>query len=145
MSKRLAMEAQLLAEYFPRFHIQSPGDPVQCGVVGMHRTNTGNEYALWIPLGNFPNEAPRMYVVSPKNLRHRSGQLLSSLGTSSAMHLLGPNEHGHPQICHYNGQYWHPKVTLHKIVMKGRLWLEAYENHLVSGRNIDEYLGHMNK
>ena len=65
------------------------------------------------------------------------------MGNSAEMHLLDPDEHGHPQICHYRDDVWTPNVTLYKVVMKGRFWLEAYEAHMRTGKAIDTYLPHM--
>ena len=83
-----------------------------------------------------------MYVVRPKGLRDYHSQLLVEKGTSSEFHLLEPLN-GSPQICHYNDRFWSNLVTLCKIVGKGRLWLEAYEQHLCSGKAINCYLPHM--
>lgn len=138
-------EQGLLQQYFPRFRIQNIDDPATCGVVGKHRTNSGRDYALWIPLGGFPNQAPCMYLVYPTDLKDASGGALADHGPSHAFHLLRKNQHGHPQICHYNGQFWHPNVTLYKIVMKGRIWLEAYEQHLATGHRIDRFLRNMDR
>jgi hypothetical protein len=138
---RLEVEEQFLRELFPAFTIQDPYGPRR-GVIGQMHTNSGKRYALWLALGDFPNEAPQMYIVAPERLVAHNGQLLATQG-GSAMHLLQPDAHGHPQICHYNGQFWHPKVTLSKILMKGRLWLEAYEQHLHDGRAIEAFLPHM--
>ena len=140
---RLRKEQELLKTYFPSFRIQCPQDPERAGAVGTLTTNAGNEYGLWIPLGDFPNEPPGMFVVSPKDLRKRSGKKLAKIGPSADMHLLGPDEHGHPQICHHNDASWTPNITIFKVVMKGRLWLEAYEMHKATGKNIDRYLAHM--
>ena len=141
---RLQKEQALLKTYFPTFHIQCPDDPGRAGAVGTLTTNAGNEYGLWIPLGTtFPNERPEMFVVSPKGLTNRRGKKLAKIGTDAAMHLLAPNEHGHPQICHHNDASWTPNVTLYKVVMKARLWLEAYEMHKTTGKDIDHYLPHM--
>ena len=149
--ERIAVEQQLLSRYFKGFKIQDPGGAEELGVVGKLQTNSGNEYGLWIPLGDseFPNAPPKMYVVEPKDLRKRpkhpwkKGKKLAKLGTSHAMHLLDPDEHGHPQICHYRDDVWSPNVTLYKVVMKGRFWLEAYEFHRRTGKDIDTYLPHM--
>lgn len=84
-----------------------------------------------------------MYVVKPAPLKDYDGIPLADRGTSSTMHLRTPNTHGHPQICHYNDQYWNPAVTLYKVVIKGRIWLEGYEIHLRTGNDIDQYLPHM--
>lgn len=142
-AERLRKEQALLQTYFPSFRIQFPDDPAKVGAVGALTTNAGNEYALWIPLGAFPNEPPQMFVVQPQNLRNRRGKKLAKVGVNSAMHLLAPNAHGHPQICHHNDASWTPNITLYKVAMKGRLWLEAYEMHKATGKDIDHYLPHM--
>lgn len=142
MRTRLDVERMFLQEKFPGFKIQDPFGP-NPGVLGSMQTNAGNTYVIWLALGDFPNVAPRMYIIAPKHLSTYSGQLLASIGASSEMHLLGPDDHGHPQICHYNGVFWHPKVSLSNVLMKGRLWLEAYEEHLRQGSPIDTYLPHM--
>lgn len=139
---RLQNETQALKKFFPLFKIQDPSGP-RAGVIGRMKTNRGREYVIWIPLGNFPNEAPAMYVISPKPLLMNDGRALAAIGASNDMHLRPPDDHGHPQICHYNGTFWHPKVSLYKILMKARLWLEAYEQHLQGGAPIDRYLSHM--
>ena len=142
-AERLRKEQRLLQAYFPTFRIQLPDDPARAGAVGTMTTNAGNEYGLWIPLGEFPNEPPEMFVVAPKNLRNRRRRRLAKIGPSAAMHLLGPDAHGHPQICHHNDSSWTPNITLYKVAMKGRLWLEAYEMHKATGKDIDHYLPHM--
>ena len=139
---RLDNETQALHRFFPQFRIQDPHG-ARKGVVGRMKTNSGKEYVIWLALGAFPNEAPSMFVVSPKPLRMKDGRPLSVLGPSAPMHVLRPDEHGHPQICHYNDVFWHPMVSLYKILMKARLWLEAYEQHLRHGEPIDKYLSHM--
>lgn len=139
---RLDIERAALQEYFPEFKIQDPYGEKR-GVIGRMRSNTGREYVVWLALKEFPNEAPGLYLISPEQLRDHDGNLLSQIGTSSTMHLLDPSPYGHPQICHYNGQFWHPNVSLYKIIMKARLWIEAYEQHLRHGKPIDNYLSHM--
>jgi hypothetical protein len=143
MATRIEREEQLIGQYFPGFRIQSPDDPAYAGVIGRLLSSRNIQYTLWIPLGNFPNEAPKMYIVEPKSLKDSNGRLLSDYSANGSMHLLSPDNNRHPQICHYNGRYWSPNVTLYKIIMKGRLWIEAYENHLITGNNIDHYLKHM--
>lgn len=142
LTTRLDLERDALEKYFPAFKIQDPFGERR-GVIGRMSPNNGREYGIWLALGAFPNDAPRLYVVSPEHLRTHDGQLLSEIGTSTNMHLLEPDAHGHPQICHYNDQYWHPDVSLYKILMKARFWLEAYEQHLRHGKPIDAYLPHM--
>lgn len=142
-SKRLRTEGEILKKYLPSFRIQNIETPDAC-VIGRLTTNSVQSYVLWIPLGEFPYVAPKMYVVKPAPLKDCDGRPLADRGTSGTMHLLTPDTHGHPQICHYNDKYWTPAVTLYKVVMKGRIWLECYESHLRTGDDIDKYLGHQN-
>jgi hypothetical protein len=139
---RLDYEKDALEKYFPTFHFQDPFGE-KSGVIGRMRSNSGQEYVLWLSLKAFPNEAPLMYIIKPDQLRTHDGHLLSELGLDSKMHLREPDAHGHPQICHYNDKYWHPDVSLYKILMKARWWIEAYEQHLRHGKSIDTYLPHM--
>jgi hypothetical protein len=139
---RLDLEREALQRYFPGFRIQDPFGPKR-GVIGRLKSNTGTWYTIWLALSDFPNGAPQMYIIEPRELKAYDGRLLSSIVNNRPMHLLTPDANGHPQICHYNGQFWLPKVSLYKILMKARIWLEAYEQHLRHGRPIDTYLSHM--
>ena len=139
---RLAAERKLLRR-FPGAVIQFPDDPCRASVLVPLQTTRRNRYVLWIPLGAFPNEPPEMYVVEPAPLRDYQGEKLSNRGSSMEMHLLAPDAYGHPQICHHNDCGWTPNITLYKVVMKGRIWLEAYELHRARGKPIDRYLPHM--
>ena len=140
---RLVKEQEFLTHHFPGAHIQFPDDPDRACVVVALSTNRQNRYVLWLSLGDYPNAPPKMYVVEPAPLRDWKGKRLSKRGTSSKMHLLGANAHGHPQICHHSDGAWTPNITLYKVVMKGRMWLEAYELHCRKRRPIDRYLPHM--
>ena len=140
---RLAKEREILQQYLPAAKIQFPNDAARACVLAVLNTQRHNRYVLWIPLGAFPNEPPKMYVVEPAPLRDHRGKKLSKLGISSSMHLLTPDAHGHPQICHYRDDAWTPNVTLFKVVLKGLLWLEAYDLHKAKGKAIDQYLPEM--
>ena len=143
MPTRLEREIAWMKEYFPSFRYQDSSAGSQAGFIGKHRVNGGKEYTLWIELGSFPHASPRMYVVQPSPLLDHAGTPLSGYGVRASMHLLHPNKHGHPQICHYNDRCWHPDITIYKIAFKGRLWIEAFEGHLRNGCDIDVWLGHM--
>jgi len=143
MTTRLQQEQNILQKYFHGFRIQDIDVPERAGAVGRLRSNSGSNYSIWIPLDSFPYSRPPLYIVDPKKLRTHKGRSLAKLGVSCSMHTLAPSEHGHVQICHYNDMYWHPNLTLYKVVMKARLWIEAYESHLRTGAAIDQYLAHM--
>ncbi len=140
---RLAWERRNLKANFPGFEIRFPNEPKRTCATGPLRTNCGRRYVLWIPLGAFPNEPPPMYVIEPQPLRNYRGKKLSKVGASLKMHMLDSDAYGHPRICYYRDNVWTPNVTLYKVVLKGRIWLEAYELHKANGKHIDHYLPHM--
>ena len=101
------------------------------------KTNRGNIYTLKVDLEEFPNSIPAVTVLN--DIRDKKGNKLTSV--SGAMHVLGLHN-GHTKICHYGYSSWTPNVSLYKIYVKCRLWLEMYEMHLKTGRDIDHYLKH---
>jgi ubiquitin-protein ligase len=102
------------------------------------QTNSGKVYTIKIDLSNnYPNNVPPAFIISPKPLLTRSGELM--LGASHQMHTL-TGEDGCVRVCHYGPQDWHPNVSLYKIVIKIRVWLEAYETHLKTGEPLSNYL-----
>ncbi len=105
------------------------------------RTSSGASFKLAIALqADYPASVPEVYVLSPLLLRDFLGQDLLAISPSHTMHLLKPRER-HIQLCHYKAENWHPNVTLYKVALKCLLWLEAYQNHLQTGRPITDYLG----
>lgn len=101
------------------------------------KTNRGNIYTIRIELDEFPNEIPKAFVT--KMLKTKSGSLMNRC--SASMHTLS-SEHGFTRICHYGNSSWTPMVSIYKIYVKCRLWLEMYELHLQTGHNMDYYLNH---
>ncbi|MCR4826344.1 MAG: hypothetical protein K5882_05260 [Bacteroidales bacterium] len=101
------------------------------------RTNKGNVYTLRIELSQFPTFIPKAFVT--KMLYSKDGQALDD--PSSSMHTLS-SEKGWTRICHYGSASWNPYVSIYKIYVKCRLWLEMYELHLKTGKHIDYYLKH---
>ncbi|MBQ3289217.1 MAG: hypothetical protein IJH50_07395 [Kiritimatiellae bacterium] len=101
------------------------------------RTNRKNIYTLYIPLDGFPESMPKVFVT--RMLLSRSGEKLDS--PSASMHTL-QSENGWTRLCHYGSNSWTSDVSLYKIYIKCRLWLEMYELHLQTGNDIDYYLSH---
>ena len=106
-------------------------------VVMAAMTNSGHVYTLKIHLEHFPEEVPMVEVLNP--LRDKNGRLLGKM--SAEMHVLGSYD-GHVLICHYSHTSWTPQVSLYKVFIKCRLWLEMYEEHLATGYAIDKFLIH---
>ncbi len=139
---RLQQERQIIDKYLHAFNPlwRNPTLPGSAYIELNMTTNAKEIYTLrlYIPT-DLPNSAPQLYVY--KYLRDSSYKNLADLGVSAVMHTLGPKD-GYVQICHYHPSKWTPNVTFYKVFMKARLWLEAYEAHLLSGKNLDQYLKH---
>ena len=121
----------------PNLYKFTDWDKPTAHVVMAARTNRGNIYTLYIPLDGFPQDIPKVFVT--KMLHAKNGAPLN--GPSAAMHTL-PSENGWTRLCHYGYDSWIANVSLYKIYVKCRLWLEMYELHLQTGNDIDYYLNH---
>lgn len=139
---RLQLERNLLQKYFPNFLWYNPAVPGSAFIEGTMITNSKQNYKLRliIPI-DIPSSVPSLLIISPKPLYDRNYKSIADLGYSATMHVLSPiNEY--VKICHYKASHWSPNITFYKVLMKGRLWLEAYEAHRRTGLNLDYYLKH---
>jgi hypothetical protein len=98
-------------------------------------TNSKNMYTMRVDLDEFPEAIPKVFIT--KMLKSKFGDDLDS--PSHEMHTL-MSEHGYTRICHYGNDSWQPNVSLNKVYLKCRVWLEAYEAHLQTGDNLCDYL-----
>jgi len=105
-------------------------------VVGQ-QTNSEKVYTIKIDLSKFPEEVPDAFITNPKPLKTYTGEAM--LTASHIMHTL-PGIDGCTKVCHYGPQHWHPNVSLYKVIVKIRIWLEAYETHLKTGEPLSNYL-----
>ena len=101
------------------------------------RTNSGRVYTIRIDLDEFPNSVPKAFIT--RMLKTKTGEDMD--GASGSMHTL-TSEYGYTRICHYAPSAWTPNVSLLKVYIKCRLWLEMYELHLKNGKPMDYYLSH---
>lgn len=139
--ERLNFENQILeAEGMSQFRVYAGTGTYY--LWGEHRTNAGYSYHLWSPLpSDFPTGRPPVYVHSPNPLwGFGSARTINSYGISHAMHTLenGPNQE--VQICHWRSDRWHSGLTLNRVMLKTMLWLEAYEQHVATGANIESFV-----
>ncbi|MEZ3577306.1 MAG: hypothetical protein K1W01_07405 [Muribaculaceae bacterium] len=136
--QRYQMENEVLSTYLPstayRFMDMHTANPYL--VMGV-MTNHGKAYTIRIDLANYPQNVPEVYVT--KMLRTKDGAVMDS--PSAAMHTLS-TKYGFTRICHYGSASWSYRVSLYKIYIKCRLWLEIYELHLKTGKPMDYYLNH---
>jgi hypothetical protein len=139
--QRMAVEHQVLQrEGFDQFSVYHNRSADSYYASGTATANSGRQYRLYIPIpSGYPNERPPMYLTDPNSLRMADGSLISSLGVSHQMHTLEP-WNGWVQICHWRAQRWHSKIPLTKVFLKGLVWIEAYEQHLVTGRPLAEFV-----
>ena len=136
---RLQAEEALLARKFPQnvFRFFQKETPESTYLRIGAKTNQGNVYTLHMDLKDFPMQQPKVFIT--RMLKSKQGNELNS--PSASMHTLS-SENGWTRICHYGCNSWTPNVSLYKVYIKCRLWLEMYETHLRTGKPIDYYLNH---
>ena len=139
-SNRLALEKDVLSKKLPQnmYMFREMGTENEHLLIGA-RTNSRNVYTLKIMLKDFPNSVPYVYTTKP--LKDRSG---NPLQVSHELHNYG-TDNGQTRICHYPDDCWSPRVSLYKVYIKCRLWLECYEIYLRTGQSIDELITEINR
>lgn len=139
---RMGIEHQVLQrEGFDQFSVYQDRAADTYWGLGIATTNSGRLYKLYIPIpSGYPNQRPALYVIEPCPLRMFDGSLLTGQGVSHQMHTLTPHSNGWIQICHWRDARWHSGILLQKVFLKGLIWLEAYEQHLASGRPLAEFV-----
>ncbi len=140
--KRLVLENQILhQEGFTQFSIYSENNTGRYYVDGYTNSSSERRYRLYISIpAGYPQQRPAMYVMDPRPLRMRDGSLITALGVSHNMHTLAPSDNGEVQICHWRDDRWHSGILLHKVILKGLLWIEAYEQHLATGQPLADFV-----
>jgi len=142
--KRLGSEKTILDTYFPQakwYDVKvSTG---ACRVVCPFKTVGGNKYEVTIYLvKGFPTTRPDMYLTYPKPCYTYDSRDLSTIGPSSAMHLLSSKD-GCAQLCHCRPDHWSPKTTLYQILNKAAIWVQAFDFHKTTGKTMDKFLAEM--
>lgn len=138
----LAIEDQILQrEGLTQFRVYRDTSHDSYYTWGETRTNVGNAYTLWIPIPRgFPDDRPPLYVYSPNPLWGYGGRSINSYGLSHAMHTLDNGPNGEVQICHWRNDRWHAAITLSRVLRKGLIWLEAFEQHRAAGEPITRFV-----
>ena len=137
---RLNREWEIVQKYFPAFQFKNYG--TYACLEGWMRTNNSNPYQmrLYIP-NDMPNSVPDIVILYPNPITDFYGRKLVDYGYSGTMHLLSPRD-GFPKICTYKATYWNPNRTFYNVLMKSRIWLEAFDGHKSTGNKLDYYLKH---
>jgi hypothetical protein len=139
---RLVLEHRLLQSVgLTQFGVYHDRDRDEYYGLGTTQTNVRSSYDLWIPIpSGYPDQRPPLYVWKPNPLPTSTGGTVNDAGLSHAMHTLKTGPRGVVQICHWRDARWHAGITLDKVLLKGLIWLEAYEQHLSTGKSIDSFV-----
>lgn len=142
--QRLAFEKELLEKYF--CGRVSWINPTGNTTVEVKVTCTNDkEYVLRVYLpSDYPSSCPQMVVKPPYFFatylwKKDWTRMTTANGTD---HTYGSRD-GYTQICHFKPSLWKGDNTLYQVVMKGLIWLEAYEAHLRTGNSLSTYLQEM--
>jgi hypothetical protein len=143
--QRFVLEHEVLQkEGFTQFSVYYDQNNDNYYASGYASSSSSRQYRLYITIpSGYPYQRPMMYVTDPLPLLMSDGRKLTALGVSHYMHTLEPSGNGMVQICHWRDARWHSGILLHKVFLKGLLWIEAYEQHLATGRNLSEFVGTM--
>jgi len=133
---RLNAERDWVVKYFGKnaiFHnFDGPNTEFLCPI----KSNSDKNYWLRLHVpDDYPNSKPSMTIAFPENTKGYNGLDLTKV--SEANHTLTAI-FGEVQICHIKN--WEPNQTFYQVIMKGRIWIEAYEGHCRTGNDIDYYL-----
>ena len=146
--ERIDAEKAMLNDYFGRcarpplkwsFIMNAPNGEfhsLDCSLT----SQSGRRYHLHLRLDGFPTQLPKVYVKHPTPLKNYLGIPMREV--SAVMHVLSPDHEGCTQICHYGASQWRKNISLVKVVLRAKVWLDAYECHLRTGRDIDTWLNH---
>lgn len=137
---RLNLEKAVLESKLPSnmYMFREMGTPNAHLLIGA-RTNSKNVYTLKIMLKDFPSSVPEVYTTKP--LKDRYGH---DLEVSHELHNYGSSD-GKTRICHCPSSSWTPRVSLYRVYIKCRLWLECYEIYLRTGQSIDALINEINR
>jgi hypothetical protein len=133
---RLKIERVIMIKELPQFRFFQTGDDTYFS--GWHTTAyTGQRFLLKLQLSPFfPDEIPKLYVIKPKKLKKYGGGDINSIGSSHSFHTNPNGPEGVVEICHFEKGNWNASRTCVGVFFKGILWLEAYDLHLKTGRDI---------
>ena len=138
--QRLAAEKESFRRELPDFIWYDLAEAQSTSIRGTYTTSAGSTYSLYVHIGSgYPLTLPSLYITSPNPLYGYGSKTVQSYGTSHAMHVWQSDWNGNVKICHCKTEYWSQSDTLIEVMMKGMLWLEAFEAHKQTGQSIDHY------
>jgi hypothetical protein len=87
---------------------------------------------------NYPEQLPDLVVCASPKPMPKSSEWQGTHTTHT-----WPQKYGLLQICFYHPLCWTRKNMLYQVFEKGEQWLEAYEEHLATGKPMNELLSAM--
>ena len=125
---RLNYEARVLKENHPRCEFEWKDDR---GIVRIWHHVDGSLYRLRLEIpGTYPDEKPKVYVEYPVPLKsYWPDRTIAQIGANHNYHILSTSSAGEVQICHFPDNVWDASKSIHLVVLKAKLWLEAYATH----------------
>jgi len=135
---RLAVEQKLVNREFPDFSMSWWENVAQ--FEGWHSPIGSGWYQLRLFLPpHYPDQAPNLYVVNPNPLLKRCGCCsINAEQRSHSFHTWENGPNGCVQICH--NRFWDASQTSVLVILKGILWLRAYEAYWATSRPIAEFM-----
>jgi hypothetical protein len=138
--QRLTAEKEIFRRELPDFTWYDLAEAQSTSIRGTYTSSAGNSYSLCLLIGSgYPLSMPSLYVTSPNPLYGYGAKTVQSYETSHAMHVWRSDWNGYVKICHCKTEFWSQSETLAGVMMKGMLWLEAFEAHNLTGHTIDHY------
>ena len=134
---RKILETAILKRYFDNRFLFTKIGRKEVLLVGV-KSQSGNIYQIKIELSEiYPLEMPNAFVVYPKGLKNFNGKRLQAF--SHQMHTL-ESDANKVQVCHFLPGNWNPMQSLYKVILKIKIWLEAYEFYLKTSQPISDFL-----
>lgn len=136
---RLQFEEGQLKESHPHCEFSLGNDHA---IVKIWHSVAGSWYRLRIYVSEaYPDKKPAVYVEHPVPLRaYWAGRTISEFAPCHNYHVLHTSSRGEVQICHFSDGDWDATKSIHLVVLKAKLWLQAYaEHHLQTGKPICDF------
>jgi hypothetical protein len=138
-TQRIYLEERVVARELPQFAFTIIESLDLAYATGWERSpyNTHDYYLTVVIPRGFPEQMPHLYIDDPYPLRRRDGSGIPS--HSHAFHTGRiDSTTGRTEICHCSSDDWDPSMTCTGVFLRGILWLHCYEQHLRTGRTIED-------
>jgi len=135
--RRLEIERQIVKKELPQFRLFTSNGSAR--FTGRQKSTDGlSDYELELRISShYPDERPRLFVTYPKYLsKHMYLGTINELGVSHDFHSLTSNPNDCVEICHFNSESWDASKTVVSILVKGIIWISAYQEHFFTGKTI---------